>query len=78
MPNFICTMGGISAKHMSFMYSYLNHIPLPAPAIQQIVDAVEPYSFDRVYGAFWDKVIERDGKAEVKRSAERYLKATGG
>jgi hypothetical protein len=64
-------------KHVSFMYSYPNYIPLPATAIERIVNAVEPFEFDRVYGAFWDMVIERDGKAAVKRSAERYLRAIG-
>ena len=54
------------------MYSYPNYIPLPASAIERIMTAVEPFEFDRVYGAFWDMVIERDGKAAVKRSAERY------
>jgi hypothetical protein len=64
-------------KHVSFMYSYPNYIPLPASAIKRIVKAVEPFQYDRVYGAFWDMVIERDGKAIVKRSAERYLRAIG-
>ena len=65
-------------KHVSFMYSYPNYIPLPASAIERIVQAVEPFKYDRVYGAFWDMVIERDGKAVVKRSAERYIRAIGG
>jgi hypothetical protein len=65
-------------KHVSFMYSYPNYVPLPASAIKRIVRAVEPFEFDRVYGAFWDMVIEQDGKAVVKRSAERYLRAIGG
>jgi hypothetical protein len=60
------------------MYSYPNYIPLPASAVKQIVRAVEPFSFDRVYGAFWDMVIEGDGKEIVRRSAERYLRAIGG
>ncbi len=64
-------------KHVTFMYSYPNYIPLPVSAIERIVKAVEPFSFDRVYGAFWDMVIETDGKAVVKRSAERYLRAIG-
>src|SRR5262249_31451149 len=64
-------------KNVSFMYSYLNYLPLPASAIERIVKAVEPFSFDRIYGAFWDMVIEADGKAVVRRSAERYLKAIG-
>jgi glyoxylase-like metal-dependent hydrolase (beta-lactamase superfamily II) len=62
-------------KHVSFMYSYPNHIPLSASAVERIVKAVEPFEFDRVYGAFWDTVIEQDGTAAVRRSAERYLRA---
>jgi glyoxylase-like metal-dependent hydrolase (beta-lactamase superfamily II) len=65
-------------RHVSFMYSYPNYLPLPAPAVQRILRAVEPFAFERVYGAFWDLVIERDGKAAVQRSAERYLRAIGG
>jgi glyoxylase-like metal-dependent hydrolase (beta-lactamase superfamily II) len=64
-------------RHVSFMYSYPNFIPLSAPAIQKIVKAVEPFPYERVYGAFWDLVIETDGKAAVQRSAERYLRAIG-
>ena len=41
----------------------------------QIVQAVEPFEYD---GAIWDTVIERDGKAAVARSAERYLRAISG
>jgi hypothetical protein len=64
-------------KHVSFMYSYPNYIPLAVSAIEQIVKAVEPFQYERVYGAFWDMVIEQDGRAVVKRSAERYLRAIG-
>jgi hypothetical protein len=64
-------------RHVSFMYSYPNYIPLSAPAVERIIKAVEPFSFERIYGAFWDMVIEKDGKAVVKRSAERYLRAIG-
>jgi glyoxylase-like metal-dependent hydrolase (beta-lactamase superfamily II) len=64
-------------KHVSFMYSYPNHIPLSAAAVERIVKAVEPFAFDRIYGAFWDMVIEQEGKVVVKESAERYLRAIG-
>jgi glyoxylase-like metal-dependent hydrolase (beta-lactamase superfamily II) len=64
-------------KHVSFMYSYPNYIPLPASAVERIVRAVESFAYDRVYGAFWDLVIEQDGKAVVQRSAERYRRAIG-
>lgn len=64
-------------RHVSFMYSYPNYIPLPASAIERMVQVIEPYPYDRVYGAFWDMVIARDGKEAVRRSAERYLRAIG-
>jgi hypothetical protein len=61
-------------RWVSFMYSYPNYIPLNAAAIRRMVDALEPYAFERVYGAFWPSVVRGDGKAVVRRSAERYLK----
>ena len=62
-------------KHVSFMYSYPNYIPLSAAAVERIVRAVEPFVYERVYGAFWDMVLERDGRAAVARSAARYQQA---
>lgn len=65
-------------RHVSFMYSYPNHVPLSAAAVGRIVRAVEPFEYERVYGAFWDTVIDRGGKAAVARSAERYRRAITG
>lgn len=62
-------------RYVSFMYSYPNLIPLPATAVRRIVAAVEPYRFDRIYGAWWDRVVATDAKAAVARSAERYIAA---
>ena len=64
-------------RFVSFMYSYPNLIPLPAAAIRRIVAALEPYEFDRIYGAWWGRVVSEGGKEAVKRSAERYLRAIG-
>ncbi|MBJ7612589.1 MAG: MBL fold metallo-hydrolase [Candidatus Nephthysia bennettiae] len=64
-------------RYVSFMYSYPNLIPLPAPAIRHIEQVVAPYAFDRIYGAWWDRVVESDGKACVGRSAARYIAAIG-
>jgi glyoxylase-like metal-dependent hydrolase (beta-lactamase superfamily II) len=64
-------------RWVSFMYSYPNLIPLPAEAIRRIVDALEPYEFERIYGAWWGRVVSEDGKAVVRRSADRYLRAIG-
>ncbi len=61
-------------RWVSFMYSYPNLVPLSAAAIQHIVNSVEPFTFDQVYDAF-GAIVARDGKAAVKRSAERYIKA---
>jgi glyoxylase-like metal-dependent hydrolase (beta-lactamase superfamily II) len=62
-------------RYVSFMYSYPNLIPLPARAVRRIVDAVAPYSYDRIYGAWWERVVERDAAAAVARSAQRYIAA---
>ena len=59
---------------VSFMYSYPNLIPLPPQAIERIVRALEPFEFERVYGAFGRHVLT-DGKGAIERSVERYLRA---
>lgn len=60
-------------RWVTFMYSYPNMIPLPASAVRRIVKAVEPFPFDRIYGAWWDRVVAADAKNAVRRSAERYI-----
>jgi glyoxylase-like metal-dependent hydrolase (beta-lactamase superfamily II) len=62
-------------RFVSFMYSYPNLIPLPPSKVQAIAQALEPYAFDSIYGAWWGRVVERDGSAVVRRSAERYVRA---
>ncbi len=64
--------------HVGFMYSYPNLIPLPAAAVERIAAALEPYPFEAIYGAWWGTIVPRDGKAIVRRSAERYARAIGG
>lgn len=62
-------------RYVSFMYSYPNLIPLPAAKVEQIAAAVRPYAFDRLYGAWWERMVATDGKAAVARSAARYIAA---
>jgi glyoxylase-like metal-dependent hydrolase (beta-lactamase superfamily II) len=64
--------------HVGFMYSYPNIIPLPESAVQRIAQALEPYDYDVIYGAWWDRLVRRDAKAIVRRSAERYGRALRG
>ena len=59
----------------SFMWSYPNLIPLPAREVRRIRGVVEGLAFDRVYGAWWDAVMDGDARAKVMRSADRYLAA---
>jgi hypothetical protein len=63
---------------VSFMYSYPNLIPLPEPAVRAIVAALEPFEYERLLGAWWGTVIERDGRGIVERSAQRYISAMRG
>ncbi len=60
-------------RYVSFMRSYPNLIPLPPSAVQHIVDAVVPFRFDRIYGAWWDTIVATDAETAVRRSAERYI-----
>lgn len=62
-------------RFVSFMYSYPNLIPLPPSAVRRIVAAVEPYRYDRIYSAWWDRVTPENAKQAVQRSAERYIAA---
>ena len=62
-------------RYVSFMRSYPNIIPLGASAIRRIVETIEPFPFEQIYGGWWQANVLADGKAAVIRSAERYLRA---
>lgn len=62
-------------RFVSFMYSYPNLIPLPSHTVRRIARTVAPYAFDRLYGAWWGRVVDRDGAAAIELSAARYLAA---
>ena len=61
-------------RFVSFMRSYPNLIPLQAAEVRRIVATVARYPFDRIYGGWWDRVVDRDGKAAIDRSADRYIR----
>jgi len=65
-------------RHVGFMRSYPNYMPLSPAVVTRIIDRLEPLAYDRVYGAFWDRIIRQGGKAAVARSAERYIDAVTG
>jgi glyoxylase-like metal-dependent hydrolase (beta-lactamase superfamily II)/DNA-directed RNA polymerase subunit RPC12/RpoP len=63
--------------YVSFMRSYPNLIPLGAAAIHRILERIEPFSFEQIYGGWWKANVLADAKAAVRSSAERYLRAIG-
>jgi hypothetical protein len=40
-----------------------------------LVRLLEPYPFERVYGAWFGAVVRAEAKRAVQRSAERYIRA---
>ena len=60
-------------RWVSFMRSYPNLIPLGSTAVNRILERVEPFAFEQIYGAWWKANVLEDAKAAVARSAERYL-----
>jgi hypothetical protein len=59
---------------VSFMYSYPNLIPERPSVIRRALRLLEPLEFDRVYGAWWGRIVTVGGGDAVRRSAERYLR----
>ena len=62
-------------RHVSFMRSYPNMWPLSRAVVESIVEAVAPYPYDCIYGAWWDRHVETGAQEAVARSRHRYLSA---
>ena len=65
-------------RYVSFMRSYPNLIPLGTAAIHRILETIEPFRFEQIYGGWWKANVLSDAKAAVTRSAQRYLRAITG
>jgi hypothetical protein len=65
-------------KWLTFMRSYPNFIPLSKREVEAIGKAVAPFAFERIYGHYFDRVIERDAKQVVEKSVARYVAAIEG
>lgn len=63
---------------VSFLRSYPNMIPLSARVVRRLAGRIEPYAFDRIYGAFLGRTIDAGGKAAVAASVSRYVDAVKG
>jgi hypothetical protein len=65
-------------RYVSFMRSYPNLIPLRSSAIHRILERIEPFHFEQLYGAWWGANVLGKAKAVIGKSAERYLQAIEG
>lgn len=65
-------------KWCSFMRSYPNLIPLSAREVRGIGAALQHFTFDTMYGHFFDRVIEHGAKEALEKSIERYIAAING
>ncbi len=68
---------GQDRRSVSFMYSYPNYIPLDAATVRRIGAMLEPFAFDQIYGAWWQRNVPSGAKDVVHRSIRRYLRAIG-
>jgi glyoxylase-like metal-dependent hydrolase (beta-lactamase superfamily II) len=65
-------------RRVSFLWSYPNMMPLPAREVVRIGEALAPWQFDRIYGAFLGKEVACDAKEVLARSISRYVELLDG
>jgi glyoxylase-like metal-dependent hydrolase (beta-lactamase superfamily II) len=68
-------MVAMDRRHVSFMRSYPNLLPLSGATVRRIAERLLQYDFERIFGGWFDRVVRQDAKAALQRSAERYLQA---
>ena len=62
-------------RHVTFMYSYPNYIPMKPADVRLMRRRLQGYDFDDVFGFTWGRDIIGGGRPAVERSFDRYLKA---
>ncbi len=66
---------GLDRRHVSFMYSYPNLVPMRTDKVVAMRDRLVEYDFEDVFGYTWGRDIRGEGRAAVNRSFERHLEA---
>ena len=61
-----------SKKHLAFMYSYPNVIPLPERELAGVIRRVEQIPFDSIYGGFEWQNLTQGAKEVFRLSVVRY------
>jgi hypothetical protein len=62
-------------RHVTFMYSYPNYIPMRPADVRRMQALLECYEFEDVYGYTWGRNIIGGGRGAVDQSFDRYLRA---
>ncbi|WP_242112827.1 MBL fold metallo-hydrolase [Luteimonas aquatica] len=65
----------LDRRHVSFMYSYPNYIPMRVGDVHAMRERLVPYAFEDVFGYTWGRNILGGGRAAVDASFERFLRA---
>ncbi|GAA0706201.1 MBL fold metallo-hydrolase [Dokdonella soli] len=65
----------LDRRHVTFMYSYPNYMPMNTSDVMSIRSRLEGYEFEDVYGYTWGRNIMGGARAAVDESFDRYLKA---
>lgn len=62
-------------RHVGFMYSYPNYIPMKTSDVRAIRERLAPYDFEQVFGFSWGRNITHGGRAAVDASFKRHFAA---
>lgn len=60
-------------RHVSFMYSYPNFLPMRTSDVREMRRRIAEYDFDDVFGYTWGRNIIGGGRQAVDQSYDRYL-----
>jgi len=65
----------LDRRHVTFMYSYPNYIPMKPSDVRGIRFRLQGYEFEDVFGYTWQRNIIGGARAAVDASFDRYLTA---
>lgn len=64
----------VPSRHVSFMWSYPNLVPLSAAVVRRMAAMLEPFEYDALYGSFSGRgQIDAQAKKVVAASVARYV-----
>jgi hypothetical protein len=59
------------------MYSYPNFVPVTPECMERVVATVTEVPFARIYGMYWEHVMEDGVREALRRSVERFRRGGG-